>query len=199
MTSSPSSLRSPSLPLVELILNRRHVTVKGKRGTLERNFKHAQLELVYEEIKEEGKPTKKQLRVDSWFANKKVWVWGRRSCKPLSSQPLSPPPAFPQQLAQIRTVCSSIENMIKGVKYGYRYAMKSVYAHFPINLTFEGGGNKSVQVRNFLGEKVVRNVAMLDGVTVRASGEKDEIFVEVCVVGCVMVVCVCVCVCPYFD
>jgi len=138
---------------VELILNRRHVTVKGKRGTLERNFKHAQLELVYEEIKEEGKPTKKQLRVDSWFANKK-------------------------QLAQIRTVCSSIENMIKGVKYGYRYAMKSVYAHFPINLTFEGGGNKSVQVRNFLGEKVVRNVAMLDGVTVRASGEKDEIFVE---------------------
>lgn len=86
-----------------------------------------------------------------------------------------------QALAQIRTVASSIQNMIKGVKYGYRFVMKSVYAHFPINLTFTG--NKQVQVRNFLGEKVVRDVDMLDGVTVRASGEKDEIYVEVRVEG----------------
>lgn len=67
--------------------------------------------------------------------------------------------------------------MIKGVRYGFRYKLKAVYAHFPINMTFES--DKAVQVRNFLGEKVVRNVAMLDGVTVKASEEKDEIYVEV--------------------
>lgn len=67
--------------------------------------------------------------------------------------------------------------MIKGVRYGYRYKLKAVYAHFPINMTFEG--DKEVAVRNFLGEKVVRNIKMLDGVTVINSEEKDEIYVEV--------------------
>merc|ERR1711907_899431 len=32
--------------------------------------------------------------------------------------------------------------------------------------------------RKFLGEKVVRKRVMLDGVTVKASGNKDEIYVE---------------------
>eukprot|EP00178_Gracilaria_changii_P009954 TRINITY_DN2896_c0_g1_i5.p2 TRINITY_DN2896_c0_g1~~TRINITY_DN2896_c0_g1_i5.p2 ORF type:complete len:198 (+),score=40.42 TRINITY_DN2896_c0_g1_i5:29-595(+) len=92
-----------------------------------------------------------RLRIDSWFAKRK-------------------------DLACIRTICSHIENMMKGVKYGYAYKLKAVYAHFPINMTFTG--KTAVQVRNFLGEKVVREVSMIDGVTVRATGEKDEIVVE---------------------
>ncbi|MCT8903720.1 50S ribosomal protein L6, partial [Clostridioides difficile] len=49
---------------------------------------------------------KEQLRVDLWFGNRK-------------------------QLACVRTVCSLIENMITGVRVGYLYKMRFVYAHFP--------------------------------------------------------------------
>merc|ERR1712079_546680 len=54
--------------------------------------------------------SKKKLRVDVWFASRK-------------------------ELACVKTICSHIENMINGVIYGYKYKMKSVYAHFPINIT----------------------------------------------------------------
>ena len=55
--------------------------------------------------------------------------------------------------------------------------MRTVYAHFPINLVITEGG-KALDVRNFLGEKMIRNVPMLQGVTVK-TGQKDEIVVEV--------------------
>ena len=55
--------------------------------------------------------------------------------------------------------------------------MRSVYAHFPINLNIIDDG-KTVEVRNYLGEKFIRVVNMRQGVTVRQSGNKDEIIVE---------------------
>jgi large subunit ribosomal protein L9e len=54
--------------------------------------------------------------------------------------------------------------------------MKSVYAHFPININIASDG-KSLEIRNFLGEKVVRRISLLGGVTVAATGVKDEIAV----------------------
>ena len=45
-----------------------------------------------------------------------------------------------KELAAIRTVCSHIENMIKGVTHGYLYKMRSVYAHFPINVALQEKG-----------------------------------------------------------
>ena len=42
-----------------------------------------------------------------------------------------------KELAAIRTVCSHIENMIKGVTKGFRYKMRAVYAHFPINVSIQ--------------------------------------------------------------
>ena len=57
---------------------------------------------------------------------------------------------------------------------GYRYKMKAVYAHFPININIINGG-KTVEIRNFLGEKRVRTVQMLEGVTCeQPKGVKDE-------------------------
>lgn len=65
--------------------------------------------------------------------------------------------------------------MITGVTVGYEYKMRLVYAHFPININIEGKGTK-VEIRNFLGEKIVRVVDMLPGVTCeRSSGVKDEL------------------------
>ena len=52
--------------------------------------------------------------------------------------------------------------------------MKSVYAHFPININIAPDA-KSLEIRNFLGEKVVRRIELLDGVSIAMTGVKDEI------------------------
>jgi large subunit ribosomal protein L9e len=79
--------------------------------------------------------------------------------------------------AQIRTCASHIKNMITGVTKGYKYLMRFVYAHFPINVTINDKFD-TIEVRNFLGEKLVRRVVMLPGCKVKLTGNKDEISVE---------------------
>ena len=50
--------------------------------------------------------------------------------------------------------------------------------HFPINLII-AGDNKSVEIRNFLGEKRVRHVKMGEGVTIKDDkAQKDQVLVE---------------------
>jgi large subunit ribosomal protein L9e len=94
----------------------------------------------------------KQLKVDLWFGTR-------------------------ENIAAIRTVCSHIENMIIGVTKGFKYKMRFCYAHFPINVTcVKDAGKDIVEIRNFLGEKKVRRVALLDGVTYfRSPDVKDQI------------------------
>merc|ERR1711924_72878 len=76
--------------------------------------------------------------------------------------------------AAVRTVCSHISNMSKGVTLGFRYKLRAAYAHFPINCTVVKGGAE-LEVRNFLGEKFLRRVPMSEGVTVEISkAMKDE-------------------------
>ncbi|CAH8515652.1 unnamed protein product [Heterobilharzia americana] len=82
-----------------------------------------------------------------------------------------------KELAAVRTVCSHIGNMIKGVTSGYRYKLKSVYAHFPINMITNADGSR-LEIRNFLGEKANKFVSMAAGVKVSPTGMKDEIQVE---------------------
>ncbi|KAG9032948.1 hypothetical protein FRB95_000696 [Tulasnella sp. JGI-2019a] len=69
--------------------------------------------------------------------------------------------------------------MIKGVTQGFLYRMRLVYAHFPINCIIPKDG-RSVEIRNFLGEKIVRRVDMLEGVTISESGpeRKDELILQ---------------------
>lgn len=98
------------------------------------------------------KISKKKLRIDIWFATRK-------------------------QAAYLKTVMGHIKNMFKGVTYGYKYKMKAVYAHFPINLTMSEE-NTVVEIRNFLGEKYTRTVHMRKGVTCTPTGTKDEIMLE---------------------
>ncbi|KAG4306360.1 hypothetical protein PORY_000348 [Pneumocystis oryctolagi] len=83
-----------------------------------------------------------------------------------------------KQTACLRTVRTLIHNMIVGVTQGYRYKMRFVYAHFPINVSLSDD-RKVVEIRNFLGEKVVRRVTLLEGVTAEFSkNQKDEIILE---------------------
>merc|ERR1712032_921618 len=67
--------------------------------------------------------------------------------------------------------------MVIGTTKGYRYKMRMVYAHFPINMNYEKNGTL-LEIRNFLGEKRVRIVNMLEGVTCMRSDTKDEIILE---------------------
>ncbi|KAJ3412926.1 60S ribosomal protein L9 [Chytridiales sp. JEL 0842] len=83
-----------------------------------------------------------------------------------------------KHIACIRTICSRIENLITGVTKGFEYKMRFVYAHFPINVII-GDGGKSVEVRNFVGQKVIMRVPMAEGVTVVTSAaQKDEIIIS---------------------
>jgi large subunit ribosomal protein L9e len=90
----------------------------------------------------------KFVRVDLWFATRK-------------------------QLACVRTILSHIDNMFIGVTRGYRYKMRFVYSHFPINVTNNQG---VVEIRNFLGEKRVRKIELPQGIQyVRTGDVKDQI------------------------
>ncbi|ODQ82643.1 hypothetical protein BABINDRAFT_5579 [Babjeviella inositovora NRRL Y-12698] len=82
-----------------------------------------------------------------------------------------------KHVAALRTVKSLISNLITGVTKGYKYKMRYVYAHFPINVNvIEIDGEKFVEIRNFLGEKRVRNVKIAEGVEVENSAnQKDEL------------------------
>ncbi|KAI8872778.1 60S ribosomal protein-like protein L9 [Ramicandelaber brevisporus] len=83
-----------------------------------------------------------------------------------------------KQKACIRTVCSLINNMITGVTKGYLYKMRYVYAHFPINVNITDSG-KGIEIRNFLGEKIIRKVDLLEGVTAEIStAQKDELILK---------------------
>ncbi|KAJ3690999.1 hypothetical protein LUZ61_020163 [Rhynchospora tenuis] len=69
----------------------------------------------------------KKLKVDAWFGTRRT-------------------------MAAIRTAISHVQNLITGVTKGYRYKMRFVYAHFPINASITNE-NTAIEIRNFLGEK----------------------------------------------
>nr|CAG4638738.1 EOG090X0DNU [Cyclestheria hislopi] len=130
---------------VEVKVKARRVTVKGKRGTLVRDFKHLAIDMEM--------VSRNELRVNKWFGKKK-------------------------EIAAVRTVCSHVQNMIKGVTKGFEYKMRAVYAHFPINCV-TSDNNTTIEIRNFLGEKFIRKVKMMGGVTVvNSTAQKDELVLQ---------------------
>lgn len=84
-----------------------------------------------------------------------------------------------KSVATLRTVRTIINNLIIGVTKGFKYKMRYVYAHFPINVNLDKNaetGLWEVEIRNFLGEKIVRRVTMQPGVDVEASKTtKDQL------------------------
>ncbi|KAF4353968.1 hypothetical protein CsatB_027449 [Cannabis sativa] len=135
---------------VEIRVHAKVIEVEGPRGKLVRNFKH--LNLDFELITDHTTGTRK-LKIESWFGTRKT-------------------------SAAIRTALSHVDNLITGVTKGYRYKMRFVYAHFPINASISNTGT-SIEIRNFLGEKKVRKVDMLDGVSiVRSEKVKDELVLD---------------------
>merc|ERR1711981_167455 len=132
----------------------RKVTVKGPRGEVTKNFSHLAVEL--QKMKLDNKKRKGSfIRIRMWFGGYK-------------------------QACSVNTLKSLIENMITGVTEGYRYKMRLVYSHFPIN-AIVAKSNDSVTIRNFLGGKQDKTIDMIGQTKVRltpANEMKDELVFE---------------------
>ncbi len=114
------------------------VRVRGPKGELERDFSHAK----GVRIRKFEKDGKEYILVETFFANRK-------------------------RKALVNTVAAHIRNMITGVTKGWRYKMKIIFSHFPINVKIVGD---RVEIHNFIGEKAPRIAKILPGVTVKVQG-----------------------------
>ena len=78
--------------------------------------------------------------------------------------------AFPNKKdkAMVGTIRSHISNMIYGVKHGFTYKMKIVYAHFPMTVKVKGN---LITIDNFLGERSPRLAKIIGDVKVQVKGE----------------------------
>ncbi|KAF1356919.1 60S ribosomal protein L9 [Delphinella strobiligena] len=131
---------------VKVSIKTRQVVVEGPRGTLKKDLSHVAVSF--------STPKPDVLAITMHHGARK-------------------------NLATLRTVRTIINNMVIGVTKGFKYKMRYVYAHFPINVNLDKNnetGLWEVEIRNFLGEKIVRKVVMQDGVDVEASkAQKDEL------------------------
>ncbi len=97
----------------------RQVSLKGPRGEIVKNFKHMPVEM---RVQKQQTRTRK-----GEFLNIKMWFGGAK------------------QSCSISTLNSLIRNMINGTISGYRYKMRLVHAHFPINVTIPKDGRSIFQ------------------------------------------------------
>jgi large subunit ribosomal protein L9e len=131
---------------VKVSIKSRLVTVEGPRGKLVKDLSHLAVTFV---ILKKG-----LIGIEIHHGNRK-------------------------NVATLRTVRTLINNLIIGVTKGFKYKMRYVYAHFPINVNVDKNaetGLWNVEIRNFIGEKIVRNVTCQPGVDVEISkAQKDEL------------------------
>jgi len=131
---------------VKVHIKTRTVTVEGPRGKLTKNLGHLAVTFTH--------PAKDVINVELHHGSRK-------------------------SVATLRTVRTLINNLVVGVTKGFKYKMRYVYAHFPINVNIEKNKETDlyeVEIRNFIGEKIVRRVTMHPGVTVETSKNvKDEL------------------------
>jgi large subunit ribosomal protein L9e len=131
---------------VKVAIKSRIVTVEGPRGKLVKDLSHLAVNFAV--------PKPNTISIEIHHGNRK-------------------------NVATLRTVRTLINNLIIGVTKGYKYKMRYVYAHFPINVNLNKNaetGLFEVEIRNFIGEKIVRRVIMAEGVDVEVSAnQKDEL------------------------
>jgi len=77
-----------------------------------------------------------------------------------------------REAAAVTTFKSLISNMMIGVTEGFRYKMRLVYNHFPINIKIPKD-KKSLEIENFLGGKKSHFVKLPPGATVTKTDIKE--------------------------
>lgn len=82
-----------------------------------------------------------------------------------------------QKLQLINTVASHIRNYMVGVTVGFKYVLRSVFRHFPIQVSINKEG-KEVKVGGFIGSREER-VYPIRGESVALPGDlKDTIYIQ---------------------
>ena len=76
-----------------------------------------------------------------------------------------------KQSAILYTVTSHVKNRVRGVTKGFRYKMHIVKKHFPIEIKVN---KESIEIGRFLGERIVKVVKLLDGVSVSKNDKNPE-------------------------
>ncbi|WP_136589335.1 50S ribosomal protein L6 [Salinigranum halophilum] len=71
--------------------------------------------------------------------------------------------------ATVGTFESHVRNMFHGVTEGWEYKMEVFYAHFPMQVSVDGG---HVVIENFLGEKAPRRAQIRGDTDVQVDGEE---------------------------
>ncbi len=75
-----------------------------------------------------------------------------------------------REIGMLGTAAAHVRNMIKGVTQGYRYDLRTVYAHFPVTVKVDDKA-KALKIENFTGEKTPRYAKILEGAKVQVKGE----------------------------
>lgn len=125
---------------VEVNIKSRLITVKGPRGTLNKNVRHIDMDIRL--LK--GKTNKVTLA---------VWQGGRKHVACLRT--------IKSLIVNMITGVTKVRRphfhlfrpYEQNVFQGFQYKMRTVYAHFPINCIIQEDG-RALEIRNFLGEKV---------------------------------------------
>lgn len=81
--------------------------------------------------------------------------------------------ASKKEKAVVNTFVAHLNNMLTGLTKGFKYKMKIVYSHFPINIKVAGN---EVEISNYFGEKKPRRAKIFGNAKVTAT--KEEIIVE---------------------
>lgn len=144
-----SEERLPIPDNVKISIRSRIVTVEGPRGKLVKDLSHLAVSF--------GRPDKKTISIELHHGARK-------------------------NVAALRTVRTILNNLVIGVTRGFKYKMRYVYAHFPINVNVVKNaetGLYDVEIRNFVGESIVRHVTCMEGVEVEISPNvKDELILS---------------------
>jgi large subunit ribosomal protein L6 len=75
-----------------------------------------------------------------------------------------------REVGMLGTAVAHVRNMIKGVTHGYKYDLRTVYAHFPVTVKVDEKA-KVLKIENFTGEKTPRYARILPGAKVIVKGE----------------------------